>query len=285
MSNIAKYSDQTFESIKHVNEFGQEYWFARELQSILEYIQWRRFHETIERAKLACMNSGYKAEDHFADVGKMVAIGSGTERTIDDIMLSRYACYLIVMNGDPRKEVIAVGQTYFAVKTRQQELIENYEQLSEDQKRLAIRNEMIAHNKSLAQAAQMAGVETPQEYAVFQNRGYQGLYGGLGMRDIHARKGLKKSQKILDHMGSTELAANLFRATQTDEKLRRDNVTGRQAAYNTHYGVGVKVRQTIQDLGGTMPEDLPVPEKSISQIEKEIEKKRLVDGGSQNNKE
>ncbi|HBL69133.1 MAG TPA: DNA damage-inducible protein D, partial [Firmicutes bacterium] len=185
MSNIAKYSDQTFESIKHVNEFGQEYWFARELQSILEYIQWRRFHETIERAKLACMNSGYKAEDHFADVGKMVAIGSGTERTIDDIMLSRYACYLIVMNGDPRKEVIAVGQTYFAVKTRQQELIENYEQLSEDQKRLAIRNEMIAHNKSLAQAAQMAGVETPQEYAVFQNRGYQGLYGGLGMRDIH----------------------------------------------------------------------------------------------------
>ncbi|HAZ20785.1 MAG TPA: DNA damage-inducible protein D [Firmicutes bacterium] len=285
MSNIAKYSDQTFESIKHVNEFGQEYWFARELQSILEYIQWRRFHETIERAKLACMNSGYKAEDHFADVGKMVAIGSGTERTIDDIMLSRYACYLIVMNGDPRKEVIAVGQTYFAVKTRQQELIENYEQLSEDQKRLAIRNEMIAHNKSLAQAAQMAGVETPQEYAVFQNRGYQGLYGGLGMRDIHASKGLKKSQKILDHMGSTELAANLFRATQTDEKLRRDNVTGRQAAYNTHYGVGVKVRQTIQDLGGTMPEDLPVPEKSISQIEKEIEKKRLVDGGSQNNKE
>ncbi|HCF92393.1 MAG TPA: DNA damage-inducible protein D [Firmicutes bacterium] len=285
MSNIAKYSDQTFESIKHVNEFGQEYWFARELQSILEYIQWRRFHETIERAKLACMNSGYKAEDHFADVGKMVAIGSGTERTIDDIMLSRYACYLIVMNGDPRKEVIAVGQTYFAVKTRQQELIENYEQLSEDQKRLAIRNEMIAHNKSLAQAAQMAGVETPQEYAVFQNRGYQGLYGGLGMRDIHARKGLKKSQKILDHMGSTELAANLFRATQTDEKLRRDNVTGRQAACDTHYGVGVKVRQTIRDLGGTMPEDLPVPEKSISQIEKEIEKKRLVDGGSQNNKE
>jgi len=282
MSNIAKYSDQTFESIKHVNEFGQEYWFARELQSILEYIQWRRFHETIERAKLACMNSGYKAEDHFADVGKMVAIGSGTERTIDDIMLSRYACYLIVMNGDPRKEVIAVGQTYFAVKTRQQELIENYEQLSEDQKRLAIRNEMIAHNKSLAQAAQMAGVETPQEYAVFQNRGYQGLYGGLGMRDIHASKGLKKSQKILDHMGSTELAANLFRATQTDEKLRRDNVTGRQAACDTHYGVGVKVRQTIRDLGGTMPEDLPVPEKSISQIEKEIEKKRLVDGGSQN---
>jgi DNA-damage-inducible protein D len=285
MSNIAKYSDQTFESIKHVNEFGQEYWFARELQSILEYIQWRRFHETIERAKLACINSGYKAEDHFADVGKMVAIGSGTERTIDDIMLSRYACYLIVMNGDPRKEVIAVGQTYFAVKTRQQELIENYEQLSEDQKRLAIRNEMIAHNKSLAQAAQMAGVETPQEYAVFQNRGYQGLYGGLGMRDIHTRKGLKKSQKILDHMGSTELAANLFRATQTDEKLRRDNVAGKQAAYDTHYGVGVKVRQTIRDLGGTMPEDLPVPEKSISQIEKEIERKRLVDGGSQDNKE
>jgi len=278
MSNIEKYSDQTFESIKHFNEAEQEFWFARELQSILKYTEWRNFINIIDKAKTACVNSGASLEDHFVDVNKMVEIGSGAEREIDDIMLSRYAGYLIVMNGDPRKEVIAVGQTYFAVKTRQQELIENYEQLSEDQKRLAIRNEMVAHNKSLAEAAQMAGVETPQEYAIFQNKGYQGLYGGLGVREIHARKGLKKSQKILDHMGSTELAANLFRATQTDEKLRRENITGKQAAYQTHYAVGAKVRQTIKELGGTMPEELPTPLKSIKQIEQENIKKRLPDG-------
>ena len=275
MSDLVKYSEQTFESIKHVNEYGEEYWLARELQPVLEYAQWRRFSDAIERAKLACKNSGFAVEDHFADVGKMVDIGSGAERQIDDVMLSRYACYLIVMNGDPRKEVIAIGQSYFAVKTRQQELIDNYEQMSEDQKRLAIRNEMIAHNKSLAEAAQMAGIADQREYAIFQNKGYQGLYGGLGAKEIHARKGLKKSQKILDHMGSTELAANLFRATQTDEKLRRENIQGKQAAYDTHYQVGKKVRQTIKDLGGTMPEDLPTPEKSVMQIEREVERKKL----------
>ena len=182
------------------------------------------------------------------------------------------------MNGDPRKEVIAVGQSYFAVKTRQQELIENYEALSEDQKRLAIRNEMIAHNKSLAEAAQMAGIIEPRDYAIFQNRGYQGLYGGLGAKEIHERKGLKKSQKILDHMGSTELAANLFRATQTDEKLRRENIRGKHAANETHFQVGKKVRETIKELGGTMPEDLPTPEKSIAQIEREQEQHRLKIG-------
>ena len=269
---MTEYSEQTFERIKHINEYGEEYWLARELQPVLEYSQWRRFSDAIERAKLACKNSGFVIEDHFADVGKMVDIGSGAEREIDDIMLSRYACYLIVINGDPRKEVIAVGQTYFAVKTRQQELIDNYEQLSEDQKRLAIRNEMAAHNKSLAEAAQMAGVIDPRDYAIFQNKGYQGLYGGLGAKEIHARKGLKPSQKILDHMGSTELAANLFRATQTDEKLRRENVQGKEAANKTHYEVGRKVRQTIAELGGTMPEDLPTPQKSIKQIESEQKK-------------
>ncbi len=279
MSDLVKYSEQTFESIKHVNEYGEEYWLARELQLVLEYAQWRRFSDAIERAKLACKNSGFAVEDHFADVGKMVDIGSGAERQIDDVMLSRYACYLIVMNGDPRKEVIAIGQSYFAVKTRQQELIDNYEQMSEDQKRLAIRNEMIAHNKSLAEAAQMAGIEDQREYAIFQNKGYQGLYGGLGAKEIHARKGLKKSQKILDHMGSTELAANLFRATQTDEKLRRKNIQGKQVAYDTHYEVGKKVRQTIKELGGTMPEDLPTPQKSIAQIEREQEKRKLKPGG------
>ena len=275
----AKYSEQTFESIKHVNEYGEEYWLARELQPVLEYTQWRRFADVIERAKLACRNSGYAPEDHFANVGKMVDIGSGAEREVQDVMLSRYACYLIVMNGDPRKEVIAVGQTYFAVKARQQELIERYDALTEDQKRLAIRSEMIAHNKSLAQAAKQAGVETPQDYAIFQNKGYQGLYGGLGAKEIHARKGLGKNQKILDHMGSTELAANLFRATQTDEKLRRDEVSGKQAAYDTHYEVGRKVRQTIRELGGTMPEDSPTPEKSIAQIEREQDKLNLKTGG------
>ena len=277
MSEISIYDEHTFESIKHINEDGQEYWLARELQGVLEYVQWRRFSDTIERAKLACKNSGYEIEDHFADVGKMVGIGSGAERQVDDVMLSRYACYLIVMNGDPRKEIIAVGQTYFAVKTRQQELIENYEELTEDQKRLAIRNEMIAHNKSLAEAAQMAGIVDAKDYAIFQNMGYQGLYGGLGAKEIHARKGLKKSQKILDHMGSTELAANLFRATQTDEKIRRENIKGKAKANQTHFEVGAKVRQTIKELGGTMPEDLPTPQKSIKQIEREQEKKKLAE--------
>ena len=278
MSELVKYSEQTFESIKHVNEYGEEYWLARELQGVLEYARWENFNKAIERAKKACTNTGFDVEDHFREGTKMVPLGSGAEREIDDVMLSRYACYLVVMNGDPNKEVIAIGQTYFAVKTRQQELIDNYEQLSEDQKRLAIRNEMIAHNKSLAEAAQMAGVEDPRDYAIFQNKGYQGLYGGLGAKEIHARKGLKKSQKILDHMGSTELAANLFRATQTDEKLRRENIQGKQAAYDTHYEVGKKVRQTIKELGGTMPEDLPTPEKSIAQIEREQEKRKLKPG-------
>ena len=203
----AKYSEQTFESIKHVNEYGEEYWLARELQPVLEYTQWRRFADVIERAKLACRNSGYNVEDHFADVGKTIEMPKNAHKIVPDYMLSRYACYLIVMNGDPRKEVIAVGQTYFAVKARQQELIERYDALAEDQKRLAIRSEMIAHNKSLAQAAKQAGVETPQDYAIFQNKGYQGLYGGLGAKEIHARKGLGKNQKILDHWAAPKRAS------------------------------------------------------------------------------
>lgn len=203
----------------------------------------------------------------------MVNIGSGAERELDDYQLSRYACYLIVQNGDARKKVIALGQSYFAIKTRQQELIDNYDELNENQKRLAIRNEMVAHNKSLAEAARMSGIVEPVDYAIFQNKGYQGLYGGLGVKEIHARKNLGKNQKILDHMGSTELAANLFRATQTDEKLRKEHIVGKDAANQTHYEVGSKVRQTIKELGGTMPEDLPTPKKSIKQIEKEQQKK------------
>lgn len=273
--SIEKYSEQPFERIKHINEDGQEYWLARELQPVLEYVQWRRFAETIDRAKLACKNSGFEIDDHFANIGKMVDIGSGAEREIDDIMLSRYACYLVLMNGDPRKEIIAVGQTYFAIKTRQQELIENYEELTEDQKRIAIRKEMKRHNTALAEAAHNAGVIEPLDYAVFQNYGYMGLYGGLKAQDIKRRKGLNKNQDILDHMGSTELAANLFRATQTEEKLRRDNVQGKYQANMTHYNVGAKVRQTIRELGGTMPEDLPTPQKSVKQIEREQSKDSL----------
>lgn len=273
MSDIEKYSEATFENIKHTNEYGQEFWYARELQQALEYTEWRNFSSVVEKAKTACSASGNEVDDHFVDVNKMVDIGSGTQREIDDIMLSRYACYLIVMNGDPRKQIIAVGQTYFAVKTRQQELVDNYDQLTEDQKRIAIRDEIKRHNKSLAEAAQMAGVETSFDYATFQNYGYMGLYGGLTAQGIKRRKGLKKSQDILDHMGSTELAANLFRATQTDEKLRRENVQGKDAANRTHYEVGAKVRQTIADLGGTMPEDLPTPEKSVKQLAREQEKR------------
>jgi len=209
----------------------------------------------------------------------MVEIGSGARRELPDVRLSRYACYLIVQNGDPSKSVIANGQTYFAIQTRRQELAddEKFARLSEDEKRLAIRNELAQHNKYLAAAAKDAGVESGLDYAIFQDHGYRGLYGGMTARDIHARKGLKKSQKILDHMGSTELAANLFRATQTEEKLRRDEIRGKQRANQTHFEVGRKVRQTIEELGGTMPEALPTPEQSIKQIEsakKKLEKKK-----------
>lgn len=267
--------ESIFEEIKHHIEDGTEYWYARELQHVLEYTDWRNFLKVIDKAKIACENSKIIVEEHFVDVNKSSPMPNGGIRTIDDVQLSRYACYLIMQNGDPRKEVIAIGQTYFAVKTRQQEIIENYDVLTEDQKRLAIRNEIVEHNKALAEAARQAGITEPVEYAVFQNWGYKGLYGGMDMRAIHQHKGLKKSQKILDHMGSTELAANLFRATQTEEKLRRDNVQGKMEANKTHYEVGAKVRQTIKELGGTMPEDLPTPEKSIKQIEREQEKKKL----------
>ncbi len=269
---MVTYSEQTFESIKHYTDDGQEFWYARDLQRVLEYTEWRNFSAVIEKAKIACQNSGQVVEECFVDVNKTSPMPHGGVKQLDDIMLSRYACYLIVQNGDPRKEIIALGQTYFAVKTRQQELVEDYEQLSEDQKRLAIRNEMKRHNSALADAAHGAGVIEPIDYAIFQNYGYMGLYNGLKAADIRQRKGLKSGQDILDYMGSTELAANLFRATQTEEKLRRDNIQGKRAANQTHYTVGQKVRKTIEELGGTMPEDLPTPEKSVKQIESEQKK-------------
>lgn len=267
-----KVSDQhhtTFDGIRHLDEAGNEFWQARELAKVLEYSEYRHFVPVIDRAKVACQTSGQQVSDHFEDVLGMVSIGSGAQRPVDDVRLSRYACYLIVQNGDPSKPVIANGQTYFALQTRRQELADDkkFAQLSEDEKRLAIRNELAAHNKHLAAAAKDSGVDSPLDYAIFQDHGYKGLYGGLGAKDIHAQKGLKKSQKILDHMGSTELAANLFRATQTEEKLRRDKVSNKTQANQTHFDVGRKVRQTIDELGGTMPEKLPVPDHSIQQIE------------------
>jgi len=272
MPDIDKYSKSDFERAKQHTKEGVEFWYARDLKDLLEYEQWRNFLKVVEKAKESCKNTKNDIGDHFADVSKMVEIGSDTKRNIDDIMLSRYACYLIVQNGDPRKQIIALGQTYFAVKTRERE---NDEEFIEDEKRFAIRNELKNHNKSLAEAAQMSGVETPKDYAIFQNKGYQGLYKGLGVKDIHKRKGLDKNQKILDHMGSTELAANLFRATQTDDKLRRENIKGKENANKTHHDVGKKVRQTIEELGGTMPEELEVPEKSVKEIEKNRKKKLL----------
>lgn len=277
--HISEQHHATFDSIRQQDETGQEYWLARTLAKVLDYSEYRHFLPVLERAKEACRNSNQSIEDHFEDVLAMVEIGSGAKRELPDVRLSRYACYLVVQNGDPAKPVIANGQTYFAMQTRRQELAddEHFARLSENDKRLAIRNELANHNKDLAAAAKEAGVETPLDYAIFQDHGYKGLYGGLGAKEIHARKGLKKSHKILDHMGSTELAANLFRATQTEEKLKRDQVHGKQQANQTHHEVGKKVRQTIQELGGTMPEALPTPETSIKQIEsakKKLEKNK-----------
>ena len=267
---LTNYDELTFENIKHIDENGQEFWYARELQTVLEYSQWRRFSEVIERAKNASENAGIPVKSNFADVGKMVKIGI-SEREIDDIKLSRYACYLIVQNGDPRKEVIALGQSYFAIKTRQQELAEKFDSFDEDRKRLSIRQEMKHHNKSLAESAKMSGVT---KYGVFQNAGYKGLYGGMTKKNIHDRKELEEGQDILDYMGSAELAANLFRATQTDEVLRNRRINNEQLANDTHFNVGRTIRNTMKELKTTMPENLPTPRESIQDLKKK-EKKAL----------
>ena len=268
MNKVSKKHHQTFESIRRQGEGGTEYWSARDLQPILEYAQWRSLDDIIKKAKIACRNSGQAVENHFAEVRKMVTLGSGARREVRDYRLTRYACYLIVQNGDPAKPVIAGGQTYFAMQTRRQELADDeaFQQLDEDKKRLFLRDELKEHNKQLMATASHAGVESGLDFAIFQNHGYQGLYGGLGAKDIHKRKGLKKSQQILDHMGSTELAANLFRATQAEEKLRREDIKGKAKANIAHREVGKKVRKTIGELGGTMPENLPTPETSTKAL-------------------
>lgn len=277
-SALSRESISLFESIKQYDENDNEYWTSRDLSRVLEYTDYRNFLKVVDKAKTACANSNQQVSDHFVDFNDMIPIGKGGNRPAVTIKLSRYACYLIVQNADPSKEIVAQGQTYFAIQTRIAEVqqMEAYQNLTtEEEKRLFLREEMIKHNLLLADAAKGAGVIEPFEYAIFQNFGYQGLYGGLGAKDIHARKGLKKNEKILDHMGSTELAANLFRATQTEEKLRRENIQGKAEANRTHYQVGAKVRQTIKELGGTMPEDLPVGE-SIKLVEKK--KKQLESG-------
>jgi DNA-damage-inducible protein D len=267
---VEKRHHQTFEEIRETDKEGHEYWAARTLAKALEYSEFRHFLPVIEKAKEACLNSRHRPEDHFEDMLGMVKIGSGAKRELQDFKLSRYACYLIVQNADPSKPVIANGQTYFAIQTRKQELAqdEKFQRLDEDQKRLFLRNELKDHNRKLVATAKRAGVETNLDFAIFQNHGYMGLYGGLDAQGIHQRKGLKKSQKILDHMGSTELAANLFRSTQTEEKLRRENIKGKGKANQTHYEVGEKVRRTIKELGGTMPENLPRPKKSAKELER-----------------
>ena len=263
--------ENQFETIKRIDENGSEYWSSRDLAKELEYPDYRKFFNVIDKAKIACDNSGQVINNHFVHMDEMVSIGSGAERLIETIFLSRYACYLIVQNSDPTKVVVAKGQTYFAIQTRRQEATDS---LVEDNNRVKLREEMKKHNTSLMQAASMAGVES---FAIFQNAGYKGLYGGLTMQDIHKRKKLSKSQQILDHMNSEELAANLFRATQTDAKIRRENIKGEGNANLAHFDVGQKVRNTIANIGGTMPEKLPVADgvgKAKTRIKKE-NKKRL----------
>jgi len=265
-----------FEKIKKINQYGQEYWSARELSNLLEYSEFSKFKKVLDKAIESCKNSEYNDLDHFAQVSDMVSIGSGAKRKILDFQLSRYACYLIVQNADPSKEVVAKGQTYFAIQTRKQEItqMEQYQNLqSEDEKRLFLRNELKKHNLQLASAAKEVGVIEPIDYAIFQDHGYRGLYGGLNSKDIHKRKGLKPSQKILDHMGSTELAANLFRATQTEDKLKleKNKIQTKNEANKIHEDIGRKVRKAIKDIGGTMPENLPT-EESIKKIETKVKK-------------
>ena len=272
MDTLEKYNEKNFEDIKHIDECGNEYWYARELQVALDYKRWDKFCNVIESAKIACENSNNAVSDHFSQVGKMINTGKTAKRKVVDFKLSRYACYLIVQNASPNKEVVALGQTYFAVQTRKQELTEKeYSMLTEDEKRFYQRNLTRKGNYSLNQVAKKCGVKN---FDKFHNAGYRGLYNGESADDIAKRKGLRYREDILDNMGSEELAANLFRISQTESKLKRDNVTGEKAANETHYNIGKNIREVIAKNGGTMPEDLPTPKKSLKELEKE-EIKRL----------
>ena len=268
--NIKEYGKRTFEDIKHIDENGIEYWYARELQLVLDYKEWRKFEGVVQRAMKACKSSDINILDHFVGIDKMVRIGSGAERMQKDYKLTRYACYLIAQNGDPRKEVIALAQTYFAIQTRKQEINEKeYSLLTEDEKRFYQRNLTRKGNYLLNQIAKNSGVKN---FDKFHNSGYKGLYNGETADDIAKRKGLRYREDILDNMGSEELAANLFRITQTESKLKRDNISTEKEANNTHYNIGKNIREVIAKNGGTMPEDLPTPKKSLKQLEKENKK-------------
>lgn len=269
MSTLSAKEYKCFEDIKRVRPDGSEYWAARELAPVLDYAKWENFYKVIKRAMIACENSGRSTSECFPEVRKTSPMPNGGVKDILDYKLSRYACYLIVQNGDPRKEVIALGQTYFAIQTYRQEVADRFNQLDEDSRRLVVRGDIKQWNQLLAETARNAGVITAEEFAIFQNAGYMGLYGGMTVDDIHRRKGLAIGQKILDYMGSTELIANLFRISQTEEKLRKDQVSTSDAATAVHYAVGNEVREAIRKIDGTMPEDLPTPEKSIAQLERE----------------
>ena len=273
MNEIDKNYNKTFEDIKHIDENGIEFWYARELMHILQYSKWENFKKVIEKAMIACENSGVSAKDCFLDVRKPIISGKGKEEFIEDYKLTRYACYLIAQNGDSRKKVIALAQTYFAVQTRKQEITEKeYSMLTEDEKRFYQRNLTTKGNYSLNQAAKNAGVKN---FDKFHNSGYKGLYNGETADDIAKRKGLRYIEDILDNMGSDELVANLFRISQTEQKLKRDNIKTEKDANKTHYDVGDKIRKTIKELGGTMPEELPTPKKSLKQLEKENKKELM----------
>ena len=267
MNELENINETIFESIKHVDDDGNEYWYARELIKVLKYSNWQNFEKVINKSKISCANSNCMVKDHFIDISKMVSIGSKTKRELNDYKLSRYACYLIAQNGDSRKKVIALAQTYFAIQTRKQELLElEYNSLTEDEKRFYQRDLTKKGNYSLNQTAAKAGVKN---FDKFHNAGFKGLYNGETANDIAKRKGLRYREDILDNMGSEELAANLFRITQTDAKLKKDNITGEGNANEVHYNVGKKVRNAIADIGGTMPEDLPTLDKSLKELEKE----------------
>ena len=267
------YTNQTFENIKHIDENGIEYWNARELQIVLNYKEWRKFENVINKAKESCKNSDISVLEHFVDVDKLSKRANNAEVVIKDYKLTRYACYLIAQNGDTRKKVIALAQTYFAIQTRKQEISEKeYTSLTEDEKRFYQRNLTRKGNYSLNQTAKNAGVKN---FDKFHNAGYKGLYNGETADDIAKRKGLRYREDILDNMGSEELAANLFRITQTESKLKRDNISTEKEANKTHYNIGKNIREVIAKNGGTMPENLPTPEKSLKQLEKESKKKLL----------
>ena len=271
MDTLEKYNEKNFEDIKHIDEYGNEYWYARELQVALDYKKWQKFENVIENAKIACENSDNAVSDHFTQVGKMINTGKTAKRKVVDFKLSRYACYLIVQNANPNKEVVALGQTYFAIQTRKQELTEKeYSKLTEDKKRLYRRKQTKDGNKILYKIAREKGVK---KFDIFTNAGYKGLYNGETADDIAKRKGLRYREDILDNMGSVELGANIFRITQTEALLEKQEKPNEQVATNTHYKVGKAVRDTIKNLGGTMPEDLPTPKKSLKEIEKEEIKK------------